>query len=89
MDFDVEPDLFGKSTVFFRFDDGEEVFMVASQFMDGESIYLNDPGEFLTRMLNSTQMVFGFTPYRTNPDSTTFNLAGLPQAIAPVLETCK
>jgi hypothetical protein len=39
-------------------------------------------------MLQSKEMVFGFTPFNANPAVTTFDLRGLENAIKPLKQVC-
>lgn len=89
MDFDVEAGLYGQSTVRLSFDEGAEFYMVTSQLMDGEAIYISNPEDILEQMLEADKFVFGFNPYRAYPAFATFDLTGLAAAVTPVLEACK
>jgi type VI secretion system protein VasI len=84
----VESGLDDAATVRVRFDRGQAFEMVASESTDGEALFFRDPYGMIIAMLQSKEMVFGFTPFNADPAVTTFDLRGLSNAIEPLKQSC-
>ena len=86
---DVEHGLYNQSTVRIRFDSQEASSLIAKHSTDGEALFFQDSQTIIDQMLQYEMMVFGFTPFNSNPVETSFNLRGLNEAIKPLQEACK
>ena len=50
--------------------------------------YQGDAEEFIEKLISSDKLVVQVTPIEANPDTMVFDLAGLPNAITPLLSAC-
>jgi hypothetical protein len=51
-------------------------------------LFLPNPADLINQMLDHKTLIFGFTPFNSNPVITTFDITGLRVAITPVLKAC-
>ena len=59
-----------------------------SNSTDGEALFLPDPVATVKAMFGKHELLVRFTPFNSNPQETSFSVAGLEGAIAPLRETC-
>ncbi len=84
----VEYGRYDAATVRVRFDQNQAFNTVANESTDGESLFFQDPHGMIIAMLQSSEMVFGFTPFNADPVATTFDLRGLKNVIEPLKQSC-
>jgi hypothetical protein len=84
----VEYGLYDAATVRVRFDQNQAVELIANESTDGEALFFQDPYGMIIAMLQSRQMIFGFTPFNADPVTTTFDLRGLSNVIPPLKMSC-
>ena len=70
----VEFGLYNSATVRLRFDENPAFQTVASESTDGKALFLQNPYDMIAAMLQSQEMVYGFTPFNANPVVTKFQL---------------
>ncbi|GER81116.1 MAG: type VI secretion protein [Anaerolineales bacterium] len=56
--------------------------------LTGKALFFRDPYGMIVSMLQSKEMVFGFTPFNADPVVTTFDLRGLVDVIGPLKQSC-
>lgn len=88
MQADVEYGLTDLATVRLRYGQSPAFTVRAHESTDGEALFFPDAQAEISRMLNHQSLVFGFTPFNAPPVSTSFDLGGLPAAIAPLNDAC-
>jgi type VI secretion system protein VasI len=88
MQADVEYGLYDKATVRVRFDQNQAFEMTASESTTGEALFFQDPDGMIMWMLQSREMVLGFTPFNADPVVATFDLLGLTNVIEPLKQSC-
>ncbi|PJB29761.1 hypothetical protein CO110_04115 [Candidatus Desantisbacteria bacterium CG_4_9_14_3_um_filter_40_11] len=71
-----------------RFDQNEAAEMRATESTDGDELFFQDPFSTIMTMLQSNEMVFGFTPFNADPAVTNFDLRGLANVIEPLKQNC-
>jgi len=81
-------DSYGYAKTRVRFDQESADETYAKPSTDGDSLFFSDGKTFIITLLKHDTLLFGFTPYGTDPVSFTFTLTGLKEAIKPVLEVC-
>jgi hypothetical protein len=86
---DVESGLYNQSTIRVRFDSQEAASLISDHSTDGKGLFFHDPQTIIDQMLQHEKMVFGFTPFNSNPVETSFDLRGLNEAIKPLQDSCK
>ncbi len=59
-----------------------------SKSTDGEALFLPDPVATVKSMFGKQELLVRFTPFNSNPQETSFSVAGLDAAVAPLRETC-
>ena len=84
----VEPSNFQKHTVRVRLDDGEAREILTSEGTDSENLFFPNGQAFAQELTEHDVMLFGFTPFEADPQSTTFILTGIADAIVPLREAC-
>lgn len=84
----VEYGRYDSATVRVRFDQNQAFEMIADESTDGEALFFRDPYGMIMAMLQSKEMVFGFTPFNADPAVTTFDLRGLGNVIEPLKQSC-
>jgi hypothetical protein len=60
-----------------RFDKDEAQVAYMSRSTDGEALFFKDAKNVIVQMLAHQLFLFGFTPFNSNPQETSFNLRGL------------
>jgi len=70
-----------------RYDQGEAEKAPVMPSTDGKELTF-PPKDTIMAMLEHQKLLFGFTPYGSDPVSFSFDLTGLPEAIKPALEMC-
>jgi hypothetical protein len=88
MQSNVEYGRYDSVTVRVRFDQNQAFEMIADESTDGEALFFRDPYGMIMAMLQSKEMVFGFTPLNAAPAVTTFDLRGLANIIEPLKQSC-
>jgi type VI secretion system protein VasI len=59
-----------------------------SKSTDGEALFLPDAVATVKALFGKQELLVRFTPFNSNPQETSFSVAGLEGAIAPLRETC-
>ena len=76
------------ATVRIRFDQNQAFEIVASASTDQDALFFLAAEQMIIAMLNSREMVFGFTPFNADPVVTKFDLRGLTNVIEPLKTNC-
>jgi hypothetical protein len=77
------------ATVRVRLDQNQAVELIMNESTDDDALFFRDPYDVILAMLQSREMVFGFTPFNADPEVTTFDLVGLANVIGPLKKSCK
>ncbi len=59
-----------------------------SKSTDGEALFFPDPVATAKSMFGKRELLVRFTPFNSNPQETSFSIADLETAAAPLRETC-
>lgn len=84
---EVESDI-DHSTVRIRFDKEQVVTEKMSHSTDGEALFFKDHLTAFEVIYSFETMLFEFTPFNAPPVQTTFDLRGIKEAAAPLMEAC-
>lgn len=80
--------LYQKHTIQLRIDSDPATEVQASEGTDSGTLFVPDGQAFAASLIGREALVFGFTPFEAGPQTTTFQLAGLEEAIRPLREAC-
>ena len=85
----VESGLYDGATLQFRIDKQPLFKAIAGKSTDGNALFLRDPMSFIKRLLKAEHLLVRFIPFTSSAQETTFSIAGLEKAVAPLTEACK
>ena len=77
------------ATITLRIDKAPAFKLRASKSTDGEALFLPSAVSQIKKMMAGSSLLFEFVPFNSSPQMTTFQIAGLAEALKPVRETCK
>lgn len=78
-----------ESTITLRIDKAPAFKLRAGKSTDGEALFLPAAVTQLKKLMGGSTLLFEFVPFNSSPQMTTFQIAGLGEAIKPVREACK
>lgn len=76
-------------TITLRIDKAPAFKLKASKSTDREALFIPSAVANLKRLMGGSTLLFEFVPFNSSPQMTTFQIAGLAEAIKPVREACK
>lgn len=85
---DVEHGNVNGASVRVRIDSAQPRTINTSLSTDGEALFFPGAIGLLKQWADKQKMTFQFTPYNSNPQSTTFDIAGLNGALEPLRKAC-
>ena len=88
MQADVKYGLDDNATVRIRFDQNQAFELTVSESTDGEALFFYNPYGMILAMLQSQEMVLGFTPFNAGPAVAKFDLRWLNNVIEPLKRSC-
>jgi len=77
------------ATVTLRFDRAPAFKVRAGKSTDGEALFLPSAIAQIKKMMGSSSLLFEFVPFNSSPQMTTFQVAGLSEAVKPLRQACK
>lgn len=77
------------ATVTLRVDKAAAYKLNASNSTDGEALFLPSSVAQIKKLLEGSSLLFEFVPFNASPQMTTFQIAGLAEAVKPLREACK
>lgn len=77
------------ATITLRIDKASAFKLRAEKSTDGEALFIPSVIAQLKKLMGGSTLLFEFVPFNSSPQMTTFQIAGLAEAIKPVRETCK
>lgn len=77
------------ATITLRIDKSPAFKLHTSKSTDGEALFLPSSINQIKRLMTGSSLFFQFVPFNSSPQSTTFPIAGLAEAIKPLRATCK
>jgi type VI secretion system protein VasI len=80
---------YNSATARIRIDDGPTVSYSMSESTDGEALFVPQPIGKLKQWEGKQKLTFEFTPFNSSPQTTTFAIAGMKNALAPLRAACK
>lgn len=85
---DVEAGNLDGATVRIRIDDGEAQTLNTGRSTDDKALFFEDAGALIDQLAAGERLLFGFTPFRSSPVETTFDLRGLGDVLPQLQEAC-
>ncbi len=79
----------GGATVTLRMDKAPAYKLNTTKSTDGEALFLPSATVQVKKLLEGSSLLFEFVPFNASPQMTTFQIAGLADAIKPLREACK
>lgn len=76
------------ATVRFRLDEGAAFSQVWSESTDGDALFAPNAITLARRLVKATELTYQFTPFNSNPATSTFNLYGLDAVLPKVAAAC-
>jgi hypothetical protein len=83
-----DPDGVDSARLVVRFDQAPATEVVMGVSTDGLGVFFHDPTAVIASMLASRRLLIRVVPFNSNPQETSFNLAGLSRVIAPLQTAC-
>jgi type VI secretion system protein VasI len=77
------------ATITLRIDKAPAFKLEAEKSTDGEALFLPAAITQIKELMNGSTLLFEFVPFNSSPQMTTFQIAGLSEAIKPLREACK
>jgi len=78
-----------ESQVTVRYDRNDAVRIWMSESTDNKALFFPNPISEIKRMVKHESMLFQFSPFNASPTMTTFEIAGLSEALVPLREACQ
>ena len=78
-----------EATIRLRIDKKPVFKLMAGKSTDGEALFLPSGTTQLKAMMEGSTLLFEFTPFNSSPQMTTFQIAGMNEALKPIREACK
>lgn len=85
----VEYGLSDEATVRLRIDSSPASSQTWGKSTDGEALFARSAISLARRLAGARRLTFQFTPYNSNPATSTFDLEGLAQELPKVAEACR
>lgn len=77
------------ATITLRIDKAAAYKVRAAKSTDGEALFLPSAIGQIKKLMEGSTLLFEFVPFNSSPQLTTFQIAGLADAVKPVREACK